>query len=96
MLALGRGGPGPDLTTSASTLPFPSSIWIRYWPAAHSPGTVEISGLARRCSLHLAEKRGTNIAWGIAAKLLTYAKMRIADVASPAAILPAGRWRCSR
>ena len=35
----------------------------------------------RTLPLHLEEKRGTNIAWRIAAKLLTYAKMRIADVA---------------
>jgi uncharacterized protein involved in outer membrane biogenesis len=35
----------------------------------------------RMLPLQLEEKRGTNIAWRIAAKLLTYAKTRIADVA---------------
>jgi len=35
----------------------------------------------RTTPLQLAEKRGTNIAWRLAAKLLTYGKMRIADVA---------------
>ena len=44
------------------------------------PGTSK-SADWRTLPLHLEEKRGTNIAWGIAAKLLTYAKMRIADVA---------------
>ena len=35
----------------------------------------------RTLPLQLEEKRGTNIAWRLAAKLLTYAKLRIADVA---------------
>ena len=35
----------------------------------------------RALPLQLEEKRGTNIAWRICAKLLTYAKMRIADFA---------------
>jgi len=34
----------------------------------------------RALSLRVEEKRGTNIAWRIAAKLLRYGKMRIADV----------------
>jgi uncharacterized protein involved in outer membrane biogenesis len=35
----------------------------------------------RTLPLQLEAKRGTNIAWRLAAKLLTYAKLRIADVA---------------
>ena len=34
----------------------------------------------RALSLHVEEKRGTNIAWRIAATLLKYGKMRVADV----------------
>jgi len=34
----------------------------------------------RALSLRVEEKRGTNIAWGIAATLLKYGKMRVADV----------------
>jgi len=44
------------------------------------PGSPKVADW-RTLPLHLEEKRGTNIAWRIAAKLLTYAKTRIADVA---------------
>ena len=44
------------------------------------PGSTKTSDW-RTVPLQLAEKRGTNIAWRVAARLLTYAKMRIADVA---------------
>ena len=44
-----------------------------------APGSVTIADW-RGLSLRVEEERGTNIAWRIAAKLLKYGKMRIADV----------------